>query len=213
MLLLQSLRLYCCCLVAAEVLAAAEQPVAVVAAPPLARRQGADEPAAAAGPGNATVRWSYLPSLDAVRFLVLQPPAAASRWHVALTRNDSGAVLAQQGGTLLPLSPLAFTVSVPRMEPSAYALTFTLSADATVNEAPTVVFTQQDIFKRTRRPWEEGNTLGKDDVVIPPFTHDHRGYQQRGERRTRAAGGGDWAVGAGADHAEPDTAHPDAAAR
>jgi hypothetical protein len=149
--------------------------------------------------GNTTAcRWSYLPSFDAVRFLVLQPPATATRWRVVLEHNESGAVVAQQEGALLPLSSVAHTWAVPHLDASTYALTFTLTAAATM-EAPAVVFTQRDIFTRKLRPWER-NALGKEDVVIPPFTpitvsHGDDGQPRVGVvgRDLQVAGTGLWA--------------------
>jgi hypothetical protein len=122
-------------------------------------------------PTNATTtefRWSYLPSHDTVRFVVLSPPAEATHWHVALAAADGTPIIAESEGSL-PLAAAGHTWAVPHLPASSEARTYSLTLSLAAKRGDKACFEQTGLFNRTLRSWE-GNTLGQQDVVIPPFT-------------------------------------------
>ena len=68
-----------------------------------------------------------------------------------------------RASTPQPVATSGHTWAVPTLQPGEYLVTVQLSSGSAV------VFSQTDTLNRTVRPWE-GNTLGMDDIVIPPFT-------------------------------------------
>ena len=71
-------------------------------------------------------------------------------------------MLCQANGSL-PLNKTVYTLRVPHLTGGTYALRLQLKSATAVVGSAAVNFT------RKARPWE-GNDLGKDDRVIPPFT-------------------------------------------
>ena len=57
--------------------------------------------------------------------------------------------------------------NLPTLKPGKYLVTLQLLSQL-AGSTSAVVFRQTDTLNRTIRPWE-GNTLGMDDIVIPPF--------------------------------------------
>lgn len=105
-------------------------------------------------------RYAYYPSHNLVRIHLPEPPADATDWHLALRPEAGGAVLAERSGTL-PTAPGGEALPVPDLPEGDYTLTLTLSGGA----EPVV---EERGIRRDRPEWE-GNRLGLDDVVIPPF--------------------------------------------
>jgi hypothetical protein len=118
-------------------------------------------------PSGLCFRWSYLPSHNLVRFVILQPPVTADGWvlqlHAPVGVGSSlpPSVLCQANGSL-PLGPLAYSLPVPHLPTGVYTLRLQLK------KATDVVAETAANLTRQKRPWE-GNNLGKDDIVIPPF--------------------------------------------
>jgi hypothetical protein len=113
-----------------------------------------------AGP-KIDFRYGYYPSHHKLRFLAVSPPADKTDWQVVLTAQGSAAALAQQSGRL-PFRKSGKTIDVPDLPEGSYELTLTLTGAG----QPVQV---NRTFTRNRFPWEN-NTLGKDPVVVPPFT-------------------------------------------
>jgi hypothetical protein len=106
-------------------------------------------------------RYAYYPSHNLMRVLAPTPPADATAWHVAVGAKDSDRILAGCSGDL-PMSPNAEDLKLPELPEGNYTVTLTLSG----GEAPVI---EERGFSRSRYEWE-GQKLGLDDVVIPPFT-------------------------------------------
>lgn len=107
-------------------------------------------------------RFSYLPSLNRLRLLVLGPPKQFTRWEAVLTPAGKADVLAQAGGEL-PCPKAGQTLETPPLSDGVYAVTLALTGpDATRREI-------KRTFERKHFPWEN-SPLGRDRVVIPPFT-------------------------------------------
>ncbi len=117
--------------------------------------------AMAAGETDAQFRFSYLPYYDTVRFIVLSPQAGMTDWRVVLTAVGGTQTLAERSGKF-PQGPAGETMPVPKLAAGVYQLTLTLTG----NGAPEHI---ERTFTRKIFPWEH-NTLGKEQVVIPPFT-------------------------------------------
>lgn len=106
-------------------------------------------------------RYTYFASHDIVRFLLPEPPADATTWKAAVLTSNGGKVLAEQSGGL-PMSPAGESMEVPDLPAGTYRLVLTLEGGA----EPVVL---ERWFARQHYDWE-GNKLGLDDVVVPPFT-------------------------------------------
>jgi len=106
-------------------------------------------------------RYAYYPSHNLVRIHLPDPPADATDWHLALRPEAGGAVLAERAGKL-PTAAGGESMPVPDLPEGDYTLTLTLTGGA----EPVV---EERGIRRDRPEWE-GNQLGRDDVVIPPFT-------------------------------------------
>ena len=106
-------------------------------------------------------RYAYYPSHDLVRIHLPEPPADATDWRLELRANDGGAVLADRAGKL-PTAPGGEAMPVPDLPVGDYTLVLTLTGGA----EPVI---EERGIRRDRPEWE-GNRLGRDDVVIPPFT-------------------------------------------
>ena len=106
-------------------------------------------------------RYAYYPSHNLVRFHLPKSPADATDWHLALRPEKGGAVLAELSGKL-PIAAGGEAMPVPDLPEGDYTLTLTLTGGA----EPVV---EERGIRRDRPEWE-GNQLGRDDVVIPPFT-------------------------------------------
>ena len=107
-------------------------------------------------------RFAYYPSLQRVRLLVLTPPPQFEKWEVKLAAAGQAAGLASCGGRL-PFRSCGETLEVPPLDAGDYELQLSLiAADGTRREI-------RRTFERRRFPWENC-PLGRDRVVIPPFT-------------------------------------------
>ncbi len=106
-------------------------------------------------------RYAYYPSHNLVRIHLPEPPAAATDWHLALRPQKGGAVLAERAGKL-PTDPGGESMPVPDLPEGDYTLTLTLTGGA----EPVV---EERGIRRERSEWE-GNRLGLEDIVVPPFT-------------------------------------------
>jgi len=105
-------------------------------------------------------RYVYYPSHNLVRIHLPSPPADATAWHLALRPEKGGAVLAERSGTL-PMAAGGEAMPVPDLPEGDYTLTLTLTGGA----EPVI---EERGIRRDRPEWE-GNQLGLDDIVIPPF--------------------------------------------
>lgn len=108
-----------------------------------------------------TFRFSYFPSYNAIRYLILSPSAEMTRWKITLTSEVGTRVLAQQQGKL-PAKDIGETMTIPKLSEGSYRLTVTLSGNGKTQQVACT-------FKRQSFPWEH-TTLGKDPIVVPPFT-------------------------------------------
>ena len=106
-------------------------------------------------------RYAYYPSHNLVRIYLPQPPADSTAWHLALRPEAGGKVLAERAGKL-PMAAGGEAMPVPDLPAGDYLLTLTLTGGA----QPIV---EERSIGRDRHEWE-GNQLGRDEVVIPPFT-------------------------------------------
>jgi hypothetical protein len=107
-------------------------------------------------------RFSYFPSLDRLRLLVLGAPGQFVKWEVVLSPLGKSEVLARCEGEL-PFPRAGETIRVPALGDGTYEVKLALTAsDATQREI-------RRTFQRKRFAWEN-NLLGQDRVVIPPFT-------------------------------------------
>jgi|694.fasta_scaffold07573_8 hypothetical protein len=106
-------------------------------------------------------RYAYYPSHDLVRVHLPKPPADATEWHLALRPAEGGRVLAERAGKL-PMAAGGEGMPVPDLAAGDYTLTLTLAG------GPQPVIEERPI-RRDRPEWE-GNRLGREDLVIPPFT-------------------------------------------
>jgi len=106
-------------------------------------------------------RYAYYPSHNLVRIHLPAPPADATDWHLALRPEKGGALLAERSGKL-PTAAGGESMPVPDLPEGDYTLTLTLSGGA-----ETVI--EERAIRRDRPEWE-GNQLGREDIVVPPFT-------------------------------------------
>ena len=127
---------------------------------------------AAGVPTTTVVRWGFFPTHAAIRLAVLEPPPQAVRWAAQL--HDGGAAapsplppLAQHGGAMATISPVGVVWQLDAntvQDCGNYSLWLQL-----FDSANSTLFAFTDSFSRSRRPWE-GLGLGRDDILIPPFT-------------------------------------------
>ncbi len=106
-------------------------------------------------------RYAYYPSHNLVRALVPTPPAAANAWQIAVRAAGSDKIIAARGGTL-PMAAAGEELKVPDLPEGRYMLRLTLTGGA----QPVI---EERGFERRHFEWE-GQKLGQEDVVIPPFT-------------------------------------------
>lgn len=133
-------------------------------------------------------RFAYYPSLDRVRFLVLTPPPQFEHWELKLAAAGQSTSLAACRGRL-PFRSCGETLAVPPLDEGDYELRLSLSgADGARREL-------RRTFERRRFPWENC-PLGRDRVVIPPFTplvvDEARGSVECVLRRHQLDGAGLW---------------------
>ena len=113
-------------------------------------------------PDGTEFRLAYFPSWNRLRFIVLSPPAQFQKWELQLTAAGKTDVLARAAGQL-PFSKAGQTLEIPTLAEGTYAVTLMLVAtDGSRREL-------RRTFERRRFPWEQ-NQLGRERVVIPPFT-------------------------------------------
>jgi hypothetical protein len=106
-------------------------------------------------------RYAYYPSHNLVRIHLPKPPADATDWRLTLRPEAGGAVLAERSGKL-PTATGGEAMPVPDLPEGDYTLILTLTGGA----KPIV---EERGIRRDRPEWE-GNKLGREDIVIPPFT-------------------------------------------
>ena len=107
-------------------------------------------------------RFSYFPSLDRLRLLVLGAPGKFVKWEAVLSPQDKSEILARCEGKL-PFADAGETIRVPALGDGTYEVKLALIAsDGTRREI-------RRTFQRRHFAWEN-NRLGQDRVVIPPFT-------------------------------------------
>jgi len=114
-------------------------------------------------PAEETVQFriGYHPSQRKVRHMIVAPPAGMTDWQVTLAAQGAATVLAKQAGRL-PFNPAGETMDVPDLPEGDYTLTLTLTGGGPPLQVARA-------FTRRRFPWEN-STLGKEAVVVPPFT-------------------------------------------
>ncbi len=106
-------------------------------------------------------RYAYYPSHNLVRIYLPQPPADATDWRLALRPEKGGTALAERTGKL-PMAAGGEAMPVPDLPEGDYVLALTLTGGA----QPIV---EERHIRRDRPEWE-GHKLGREDIVIPPFT-------------------------------------------
>jgi hypothetical protein len=107
-------------------------------------------------------RFSYFPSYNRLRWLVLRPPQQFSKWEATLSVSGKGDVVARGAGTL-PMPKAGETIPTPPLADGTYEVRFALFApDGARRE-------YRGTFERKHFPWENAH-LGRDRVLIPPFT-------------------------------------------
>jgi hypothetical protein len=108
------------------------------------------------------LRFGYLPSAGKLRLLAFRVPASYTRWEARVSKLPSDMTLHQWGGSL-PFPKAGVTVDVPALAEGVYGLDVAMvSSDGERREI-------HRTFKRKRFGWE-GNSAGRDRLVIPPFT-------------------------------------------
>lgn len=113
-------------------------------------------------PDGLEFRFGYLPTLGRLRLVVLHAPETYTRWEVTLSLPGRSEVLARSDGAL-PMPQAGATVEVPALDAGTYELRFALiAADGARREL-------RRTLERKHFPWE-ACSLGRDRVVIPPFT-------------------------------------------
>ena len=105
-------------------------------------------------------RYAYYPSHHLVRIHVPKPPEDASIWHLELRSNPDKTLLAETSGKL-PMAPVGEAMPVPDLPEGDYILTLTLAGDGQA-------VIEERHLRRDRPEWE-GDRLGLEEVVIPPF--------------------------------------------
>ena len=107
-------------------------------------------------------RFSYFPSYDRLRVLVLCPPNAFTNWSAVLTAAGKNDPLKRFEGRL-PMAATGVTVQAPPLADGAYEIALTLTGtNGTRREI-------RRTFERKRFLWEN-STLGCERTVLPPFT-------------------------------------------
>jgi hypothetical protein len=115
-------------------------------------------------------RFGYMPSQHKIRLLILSPAAEMTDWKVLVTAQGKADVLAQQTGHF-PFNRAGETMDVPDLPEGQFTLTAKLTGKGQPAE-----FTRT--FVRQHFPWEN-STLGKDPIVVPPFTPLEVNAEQR----------------------------------
>ncbi|MCY3018795.1 MAG: DUF6067 family protein [Planctomycetota bacterium] len=115
-------------------------------------------------------RFGYMPSQHKIRHLILSPAAEMTDWKVLVTAQGKAEVLAQQLGRF-PFNQAGETMDVPDLPEGQYMLTAQLTGKGQPAEFART-------FVRQHFPWEN-STLGKDPIVVPPFTPLEVNAEQR----------------------------------
>jgi hypothetical protein len=119
--------------------------------------------------GQPAWRFAYWPSygvaearIDTDFFGMDAAKLAAKRFEVSIARKGGGDQVARQTAPVAnKAGHLLFTPG--DLPPGEYVATITL-----LGEHGKAVFTGTREFRRTKYPWE-GNTLGTEDIVLPPY--------------------------------------------
>ena len=107
-------------------------------------------------------RFSYFPSLDRIRLLVLHTPPQFVRWEIEIAAEGRHDVLVRGEGKL-PMTSAGETIATPSLGDGTYEVRMTLIArDGTRREL-------RRTFQRKHFAWEKSR-LGQDRVIVPPFT-------------------------------------------
>lgn len=114
-------------------------------------------------------RFAYYPSLNRLRFLVLTPPPTYETWELTVTESGERTVLAHAEGRL-PFRACGETLDItattrPASDATVHAYDVHLSLIARDGARRDITRT----FEHQQFPWER-NELGRERVVIPPFT-------------------------------------------
>ncbi len=105
--------------------------------------------------------YAYYPSRNLLQVVVPKPPADARHWQMTVRPDGDRRILAERAGDL-PMSLAGESLTLPELPAGDYVLTLTFTGgpEPVIEERP---------FQRQHYEWE-GQKLGLDDVVIPPFT-------------------------------------------
>ncbi len=127
--------------------------------PPAAPRKPADVLREADG---TEFRFAYYPLQHRLRCLLLTPPPEVERWELKVRAVGGTVDLAQADGRL-PFPASGQTLELPPLDEGDYEVELGLIA---ANGARREIRRR---FERRKFPWEN-SPLGRDRVVIPPFT-------------------------------------------
>ena len=111
---------------------------------------------------GAEFRFSYFPSSDRLRLLVLCQPNTFTNWSAVLTADGKSDPLKRCEGSL-PMAAVGVTVLAPPLAEGTYAITLTLVGSGGLRREI------RRTFERKKFAWESAK-LGLDRVVVPPFT-------------------------------------------
>jgi hypothetical protein len=113
------------------------------------------------GEDRTEFRYGYIPSHNKIRLFIANASAEMTDWNVSVTAQGKAETLAQHAGKF-PFKQAGETMAVPDLPEGQYTLTAKLSGKGQPLEFART-------FKRQHFPWEN-STLGKETVVVPPFT-------------------------------------------
>jgi len=108
-------------------------------------------------------RFAYFPSGNRLRLLVLCPTNAYAEWSAALASAEESAAPLKRYGGALPMPPAGTTVEAPPLKDGTYEIALTLAGAKGVRRKIRRTFERKHFF------WEN-NALGRDRIVVPPFT-------------------------------------------
>ena len=108
-------------------------------------------------------RFAYFPSSNRLRLLVLCPTNAYTAWSAALASAGTVAAPLKRYSGALPMPPAGTTVEAPPLKDGTYELALTLTGNHGARREI------RRTFERRHFPWEN-SALGRDRIVIPPFT-------------------------------------------
>eukprot|EP01051_Picozoa_sp_SAG22_P000028 SAG22_NODE_1_length_62449_cov_158.689270_28_plen_375_part_00 len=163
---------------------------------------------ATSAPPPTVFRWSYAPSFDTFRFVILHPPAEATHWSLALSEISSSSceefylcrAINATAGTL-PTKKVGESWVVQKLGAGRYKVRFELTkpgmSDADDDAGGAIVLAHEERFNRTIRPFEKrrgsgGRRLGLDQAIVPPFSaNDTTAFSHNNLTAGRAIADGD----------------------